>query len=219
MTALQNGRALSASLAGFIMALLLRIWGATWRVTVYGDDPFQREGQVLGALWHEGLLVGAHYYRDRQFTVMVSRSKDGELIESTLERMGFSSSARGSTSRAGLSALRGLLRLLKEGATTAIHVDGPRGPRRTVQSGILTISARSGLPIQPIAIVARPCIRFGSWDRMFLPLPFARIVCHYGSAVSLPEEADDKGLEHARAQLQQELDRVTAEAEKVLGLI
>jgi lysophospholipid acyltransferase (LPLAT)-like uncharacterized protein len=219
MTARQSGRTLSATVAGFIMSLLLRAWGATWRVSVYGDDPFLREDQLLAALWHEGLLVGAYYFRDQQFTVMVSRSKDGELIESTLERMGFSPSARGSTSRAGLSALRGLLRLLKEGATTAIHVDGPRGPRRTIQPGILTISARSGLPIQPIAIVARPCIRFGSWDRMFLPLPFARIVCHYGSAVSLPEEADDKGLEHAQAQLQQELDRVTAEAEKVLGLI
>lgn len=219
MTAQQSGRTLSASLAGFVMSLLLRLLGATWRVRVTGDDPFVGHGQVLGALWHEGLLVGAYCYRDLQFTVMVSRSKDGELIESTLERMGFSPSSRGSTSRAGLSALRGLLRLLKEGATTAIHVDGPRGPRRTVQPGILTIAARSGLPIQPIAIAASPCLRFGSWDRMFLPLPFARIACHYGSVVSLPKNADDKGLEHALAQVQQEMDRVTAEAEKSLGLI
>ncbi len=218
MTARQSARTFSANLAGWVMSLLLRIWGATWRVRVFGDDPFKRDEQVLGALWHEGLLVGAHLFRDQQFTVMVSRSKDGELIESTLERMGFSPSARGSTSRAGLSALRGLLRLLKEGATTAIHLDGPRGPRRKVQPGILTIGARSGLPVQPIAIAASPSIRFGSWDRMFLPLPFARIVCHYGSAIAVPKEADDLELEQVRERLQQELDRVTAAAEQELGI-
>jgi lysophospholipid acyltransferase (LPLAT)-like uncharacterized protein len=201
------------------MALLLRTWGATWRVRVHGDDPFRSDLQVLASLWHEGLLVGAHYYRDRQITVMVSRSKDGELIESTLERMGFSPSARGSTSRAGLSALRELLRHLKNGSHTAIHLDGPRGPRRQVQPGILTVAARSGLPIYPIAIAARPCIRFGSWDRMFLPLPFARMICHYGVPISVPKEASDQELEEIRIRLQQELDRVTVEAETELGLI
>jgi hypothetical protein len=55
--------------------------------------------------------------------------------------------------------------------------------------------------------------RLNSWDRFIFPHPFARAICQVGKAVSVPADADDRVLEAKRQELENELRRITAEAE------
>jgi hypothetical protein len=193
-------------------AWLLRALAASWRVEVSGPDhdPFAAGAArpVLAALWHEGALCAAGFYRDRGVHVAVSRSRDGEHIAAVLARLGFGESPRGSSSRGGAEALRALLRALRAQAVVAVLVDGPRGPAKQAKPGVVTAARLAGVPILPVAMAARPCLRFASWDRMRLPPPFARLRVHYGEPLRVAREASEAEAEAARAELEARLERL-----------
>jgi lysophospholipid acyltransferase (LPLAT)-like uncharacterized protein len=206
---------------GLLSSGLLRLLGATWRVEVLGHDPRRAgtgAGAQLAALFHESLLPSAWIFRDRRYSVAVSRSRDGDLIRATLLGLGYAEPIRGSSSRGGSAALRGLVRHLKDGVTIAVLVDGPRGPARVAKSGIVTLSRITGQPIQPVAFSARPAIRLKSWDRSLIPLPFARVVCAYGEALSTDARspADDAVEQAAARRLDEALTALHHEADGYL---
>lgn len=198
-------RALLAPLA----AWLLRALAATWRVEKHGADAFApgAERPLIFALWHEGALCAAGTHRDRGVHVAVSRSRDGEHIAAVLARMGYGESPRGSSTRGGAEALRALLRCLRAGGAVAILVDGPRGPAHVAKPGAIAAARLSGAPIVTIGFEARPCVRFASWDRMRLPLPFARVRIHYGEPLRVARDAPEPAAEAARTALEARLDR------------
>jgi len=189
-------------------AWLLRALASTWRVEIRGDDPFAPGAArpVLAALWHESALCAAGLYRDHGVHVAVSRSRDGEHIAAVLAKLGFGESLRGSSSRGGAEALRGVLRALDDGAVVAVLVDGPRGPAHVAKSGVVAAAKLAGVPILPVMIAARPCLRFASWDRMKLPLPFARVCLDYADRMRVAREASDAEVEATRAELEARLD-------------
>ncbi len=203
--------ALAAS-AGRLGSWLLRLLGATWRVTTEGPDPLSPKHEpVVAAFWHRNVLIAAHHYRDRDFSAAVSRSRDGDLIAALLAALGYREPPRGSSTRGGAAALRELVRLVAAGTTVSIQTDGPRGPARVSKPGVVTLARLTGRPIVPVAFGASRGVRFRSWDRTLLPAPFARIVCRYGDAIPMPEETGDDLDEQIRLQLDHELNRLTDE--------
>jgi lysophospholipid acyltransferase (LPLAT)-like uncharacterized protein len=191
-----------------LVAWLLRAVARTWRVEHRGEhDPFVPGAArpVLAALWHENALLTAALYRDRGVCVAVSRSRDGGHIVAVLDRLGFGASSRGSSSRGGTSALRTALRQLEAREIVALLVDGPRGPAWVAKSGAISAARLSGVPVLPASFAARPCFRFRSWDRMRLPLPFARVVVHYDEPIAAPKDASDEQIEALRSQLDERL--------------
>jgi lysophospholipid acyltransferase (LPLAT)-like uncharacterized protein len=195
-------RALWVPLAGW----LLRALAATWRVEVRGEDPFAAPARpLLFALWHESALCAAGTHSDRGVHVAVSQSRDGEHIAAVLARLGFGESPRGSSSRGGAEALRAVLRLLRAGGAVAILVDGPRGPARVAKAGIVAAARLARVPILPVTITARPSLRFASWDRMRLPLPFARVIVHYSEPLSIARDLSETEAEAARRELEARL--------------
>lgn len=207
-------------LFGLTTGALLRLLGATWRIEVRGQDPrtpSPSDPPRLAALFHESMVPCAWLYRDRRYSVAVSRSRDGDLIRSALLALGYAEPARGSSSRGGSAALRQMVRLLGQGTTAAVLVDGPRGPTRVAKTGIVAIARHSGIPIQPVAFSARPAHRLSSWDRSLLPLPFARVVVVYGKPMTIPEDVTDDGEEQSCARrLEQTLVELHHEADAVL---
>jgi hypothetical protein len=203
-------RSAGLRLFGMLSGGLLRLLGATWRWRVLGPDP-RRRGQAAGsevhlaALFHESLLPSVYFFRDQGYSVAVSRSRDGDLIDATLRSLGYGEPARGSSTRGGSAALRGLLRSLEAGVTVAVLVDGPRGPARVSKTGIISLARRTGRPIQPVAFSARPALRLRSWDGSLIPLPFARVVCSFGEPVHI--EADSGGDDLREQSAARELDR------------
>jgi lysophospholipid acyltransferase (LPLAT)-like uncharacterized protein len=161
--------------------------------------------------------VAAHYYRDRDFSVAVSRSRDGDLIAAVLTALGYHP-RRGSSTRGGTAVLRQLYRLVKDGVTVSVQTDGPQGPARVSKIGVVTLARLSQRPITPVAFSASPCLRFRSWDRPLLPLPFARVACLYGEPMAVAEHTDEEAEQRVRERLDAELNRLTDDLDGRLGL-
>ena len=193
-TRTRTGGIRALALRGFswLAAGLLRLLGRSWRVHEEGRnplaDPRTAAGPHIAAFWHRDMLVAAWLHRDRGFSVSVSRSRDGDWISALLARLGYSEPSRGSSSRGGAASLLGLVRRVRGGTTVSMLVDGPRGPAGEVKAGILHLARLTQVPITPVVFRARPALRFASWDRTLLPLPFARVTCCYGEPLRVPPE-------------------------------
>jgi hypothetical protein len=196
----------------WLAASSIRLLRATLRLRHHGDAQLRaweaESRRFILAFWHRHLLLMPYAYRGRRVSVLVSRSRDGELIARTVRHFGVQS-ARGSSSRGGAAGLRGLLRQARAGMDLAVTPDGPRGPRGVVQPGALLAAAATGWPIVPVAWAARPCRRLPSWDRMVVPLPLGRVCFAYGEPLWVERGA---GLEPAAAVLAARLDVAEATA-------
>ncbi len=165
---------------------------------------------ALWSLWHETLVLGTWLYRRRNIHVMISASRDGERIARITQHLGYTP-VRGSTSKGSLAATRRLVASLRAGSLAAITPDGPRGPRRCAQPGVVAVARLAGRPIVAIGIGVARCWRLRSWDRFAIPKPFARVHFVYGDPICVPREGGSDA--DYLAQIQCEMDRVTEIAE------
>ena len=152
---------------------------------------------VLFVLWHQSLLTVVGCHAALRLTAMVSRSGDGTLLSAFLARRGIRT-ARGSRSRGGAAASLELLRVLGHGDHAVSAIDGPRGPFKQPQAGIIDLARRAGCPIVPVACRAnRELVIKGAWDRLRVPLPRSHVAVGYGEPLLLPPEEPD-AAEHER---------------------
>jgi lysophospholipid acyltransferase (LPLAT)-like uncharacterized protein len=198
----------------FFAAWLIRGLRASVRLRHHGDARLreweQRGDHFILAFWHRHLLLMPYAYRGRRISVLVSQSRDGELIASTVARLGIDA-ARGSSSRGGVAGLRTLIRKAEEGWDIAFTPDGPRGPASEVQPGVILAAAATGLPIQPVAIAATRAKRLRSWDRFLVPLPLSTVHFVYGEPLTVPRRGDPA---EGAAELKRRLDVAEGEAER-----
>jgi lysophospholipid acyltransferase (LPLAT)-like uncharacterized protein len=172
-------------------------------------QPPEREPFIY-ALWHENFFVPITRFGNPDVTALVSRHADGQLLGSLLRSVGMRV-VHGSTSRGGVQALRELMR--SGVGHIAVTPDGPRGPRRVVQSGVVYLASRTGLRVVPVGVGHRRPWRVSTWDRLVIPRPFSRARCLFGRPLSVPRGLSlDQLAAHARL-LQLELDRATAAAQ------
>ena len=169
----------------------------TWRIRIIESDSLKT------ALRHQQPMVFAHWHGDEmgilyllrryKAAVITSTSKDGELMD-TIVRLFGAKSARGSSTRGGVSALKGILRLANDGWRPAVAVDGPKGPLYKVKPGIFEISKLTGGLIFPIAVACdRKFIFKKSWNKTFIPLPFARLIVVWGDSLpAVPRDGDGR---------------------------
>ena len=206
------------SLTDWLIILLatpvIHLLGLTLRIKSEGRadlGPRARPSEPpLWALWHETILMSVWYHRDQDVHVMISASRDGELISTVGKFFGYTS-IRGSSSRGGQEATREMVDYLKAGKRCAITPDGPRGPRRQMKLGAVNIARLAGCPVVPFGFAAEHFWRLRSWDQFIIPRPFSRAVFVYGEPIRIPTEGgDDQGY---LQKIQSELDRVTAAAE------
>jgi lysophospholipid acyltransferase (LPLAT)-like uncharacterized protein len=164
---------------------LLRLLNCTMRFEVKNQPA--RE-PVVYAFWHRNLIYCALLRAGDRIAVMISGSKDGELIAGPVERLGYVV-VRGSSSRQGSQALKGMLRYAKT-HSLAITPDGPKGPLGTVHPGLFQLALLANIPIVAVAIDARREWVFSSWDRFRFPKPFALIKAEYSDPIHLRSKAD-----------------------------
>jgi hypothetical protein len=138
------------------------------------------------------------------------------LVAGVLNAWGVST-VRGSTTR---GAVRGYLRLVeayRHGHNLVVLPDGPRGPRYVAKTGAVHLAKSVGGPIYPMAYAATRFVRLKSWDRLIIPLPFARILVEIGAPLLVPEQADAEQLDHCRVELERALNVLTASVTSTLG--
>ncbi|MGH7742673.1 MAG: lysophospholipid acyltransferase family protein, partial [Candidatus Eiseniibacteriota bacterium] len=95
--------------------------------------------------------------------------------------------------------------------------DGPRGPAEVVKPGVIYLAQRSGLPLLPVAVGARPSRRLRSWDGMRVPAPFARLHVETGMPMHVPAALDQAGEESWRVRLETELRELTGRVRAAVG--
>ena len=146
--------------------------------------------------------------------MIISQHRDGEFIARAVKRFGVES-VRGSTTRGGLAALRGMIRLFRTGANLAITPDGPQGPKHVVQIGAIELARQTGAPILPVTYGASRKKVFGSWDNFIFPLPFSRVVYVWGEPLLVTPDTAREELEEKRLLLQERMRQITEEADRL----
>ena len=196
----------------FVAAGLIRVLRATVKLRHHHDEPMRKMEQgnerFILTFWHRHLLLMRYCYRGKGVSVLVSQSRDGELIARTVARLGIDSS-RGSSSRGGVAGMRTLLRKAREGWDLSFTPDGPRGPASEVQPGVILAAAATGFPIMPVALAATRAKRLRSWDRFVVPLPFSTVHFVYAEPLAVERRGDPAS---AAAELKRRLDAAEAEA-------
>ncbi|MFH1276985.1 MAG: lysophospholipid acyltransferase family protein [Candidatus Eisenbacteria bacterium] len=199
---------------------LIRIMGASWRITWIGSEHETalraRGTPVLYAFWHGRLLPLTYTHRNRMIRILISRSRDGEIIRRITESLGHAH-VGGSTGKGGARAILRMVRLAGKGHDLAITPDGPRGPRERVQAGTILIAQRAGIPIVPLTAAASRGKTLRSWDRFRIPGLFARVVVITGAPFDVPADLSPEEMEVTRLRLERTLLEMGAEADRAAG--
>ncbi|MBV1837840.1 glycosyltransferase N-terminal domain-containing protein [Acetobacter estunensis] len=175
---------------------------------------------LLVAFWHEALALSPALWwwaeprnPSLRLHVLISHNRDGRLIAEIVAPWRIpalhGSSHKKGKDKGGLLALRQMRAALLAGDVVTIMPDGPKGPPRTVQVGVLALAEMTGAPILPMGAMCHHW-RAPSWDRMLVPLPFGRgrLVC--GAPVHVTSET----REAAQKLLTERLDAASAEAQR-----
>ena len=175
----------------------------------------------LYAMWHRNQCAIYGFKDKPTVSVLVSKSKDGDVVARGIKPMGFKL-VRGSKGRRGaVEASKQMIEALKNGERAAMMVDGPRGPAEVVKDGAIKIAKLSGKPIVPVCWYSTNFnwIKLPSWDGLRMPILDVRLINLYGEPIYVPEDANDEAIEVARQKLEEalkELDRrIPEEYDKV----
>jgi lysophospholipid acyltransferase (LPLAT)-like uncharacterized protein len=203
---------LALILSGAVRALY-----ATLRVRVQEEARFetlrQEHGGVLLVTWHGQSLLPIARSRGRGYFGMVSLSRDGDLLTEYFRRMEWRV-IRGSTKRGGAPAARVAVKTLcTPGTVLAITPDGPRGPARKVQPGVVFLARKSGKPLIPVGISVSRSWHARSWDSFSVPKPFARVEWLFGEPIFVGPDDDSDAV---CQRVEDAINQLEAEAREAL---
>lgn len=165
---------------------------ATCRVVFLGRErveALERAGRTwVFVAWHETTGASVALERNQRLAMMASDSRDGEYIARGIELLG-NIPVRGSSSKGGAKAVKAMAKWLRSGHSAALTPDGPRGPRRVAQPGVLWIGALSGAPLVPYHVAAtREWVLEKAWDRHRFPKPFATVYVAIGEPYAVDRQ-------------------------------
>ena len=195
---------------------ILNLLAKSYRVEIIGreyEDKLKKDyPSILYAFWHQRFLYLIYHFKNCNGRVLISYSKDGEMIAKVVESFGIVP-VRGSSSRGRIGSTREIMEVLEKGHIVGIAADGPRGPIYNVKPGIIQIAKSTGMPILPVTVGAEKKWIFNSWDRFIVPKPFSRIYMKYGEPVFVEQESSDDVLEKKRKEIELRLIKITDEVD------
>ncbi len=187
---------------------VVRAYYRTLRIRVENEEPwmahFKGGGKVIFCVWHQQLFAAIkqciRYGRYRP-SVMISKSRDGELIAGFMESIGWIA-ARGSSSRGGGRALKEMIERLGETRFAGHILDGPRGPMGKVKTGVIHLAQAADSVLVPLRVTVDNAWYLKSWDRFMLPKPFSMITLRFCDMIRLAATEDPEEMEKQRQDLE-----------------
>jgi len=193
-----------------ILILLLKILSKTWKIEWGNEEVLDNlkknlNKRFIAAFWHSDMIsiLAAGITQNTTFplTILISPSRDGEILAKIVTKLGFMVK-RGSSAKNAIGGLKVLKMVLEENGCVAIAVDGPKGPRYSAKSGTILLSKLTQAPILIVgANISRKFI-FKSWDKCELPLPFSRIKISLNNLIYIPKESTKEEIEKYRKELE-----------------
>lgn len=179
----------------------------TWRFVGRPHlDRLRASGEPhILAFWHGRILTSMMGLRDLGYKPLISENFDGEWIEAVSGHFGWGS-VRGSSSRGGARALIQMKRQLQAGENMAFTPDGPRGPERIVQPGVIWLARATGAPVIAVRSAASRGRTLSSWDHHLVPVPGAVVTIDIAPPLYVPMDADDAVSELKRQELEELLN-------------
>ncbi|MCG8632734.1 MAG: lysophospholipid acyltransferase family protein [Desulfobacterales bacterium] len=178
----------------FFAYYLIRFYSLTFRLKVENEAQWQRlldeNKTVLLCTWHQQFFSAIRHFKTyARFNpgLMISQSRDGDLISGVANRTGWHT-PRGSSSRGGKQAMGAMIDHINTYRFGAHILDGPRGPIGKVKPGAIKMALETGAIIVPFYVVADNAWFFNSWDRFMLPRPFSRVTLSFGNPIHLDTE-------------------------------
>ena len=172
-----------------IASSLINVLLKTVRIRVINSDIIteleKQNKKFVVAFWHGSMLVGWYLHRSTGTAALVSKSKDGEILDSILQKWDFNV-VRGSSRDGGKAALESMLQLVKDGFNIAITPDGPTGPIYKMKAGAVIVSQRTNVPLLLLGVGIRSKWILKSWDRFEIPKPFTRATAIYSEPFLIP---------------------------------
>lgn len=213
---------LKQKLIGFIAWVIYRCISMTWRLQLIEPEDLRanlkNQKPYVLANWHGDELVLITQIGPNKIATLASTSKDGEIMNTIIHLVGGLSS-RGSSTRGAVGGVIGLIKLVRDKKRNlSLSVDGPKGPRHVVKPGVFELARLlKGAPIYPAGVACDRAWHFPkSWNKMFLPKPFARVVIVWGEAFRFDIKEDPRSDE-LRVRFENALHHAHNEAAKKIA--
>lgn len=173
-------------------------------------------GPCVYAMWHAHQCC-VHGLPDRaNCNVLVSRSRDGQIIANVVEKWGFKVIHGSKGKKGSVEATLQMIHALEHGECCAIMVDGPKGPAKVVKDGAIKIAKKAGVPIVPVFWYSPNLtfLKFPSWDGFRIPFFWTKLINIYGEPIYVDTDNDKAQDEEVRLKVQRSLEKLEKEAPK-----
>lgn len=164
----------------------------------------QNQNYVL-AFWHGTMLLPWFVHRNKNFSALISMSKDGDLLAKQLKHWNYNV-IRGSSHKGGDVALGIMIDCAKNNYSIAITPDGPTGPPLKFKAGAVITAKKGQIPLVLAGVGFEKKKQLKSWDSFQVPLPFSKAKIIYSEPVSVNANLD-----------YQQTDIIIKSSEKILN--
>ncbi len=128
------------------------------------------------------MLFSWFLHRGKNFTALISKSKDGELLARILKHWKYNV-IRGSSSKGGDLALGIMVDCARNGECVVLTPDGPRGPAHKMKAGAVITAKKSNVPLVFLAVGYRKKRILKSWDNFEIPKFFSDVKVVYSEPI------------------------------------
>jgi len=198
----------------FFAYYLIRTYSLTFRFKVENEAQWigllKSDRPILLCTWHQQFFSAIRHFKSYSKYnpgLMISQSRDGNLISGVANRTGWHT-PRGSSSRGGKMAMGAMIDHLRTHGFGAHILDGPTGPIGKVKAGVIKMALETNSLIVPFYTEADQAWFFNSWDKFMLPKPFSRVKISFSAPIDLNRCEDDQGapdFETLRLGLEQQM--------------
>jgi lysophospholipid acyltransferase (LPLAT)-like uncharacterized protein len=172
------------------------------------------EGQnknFILAFWHGQMLLAWYLHRNKNFTALISKSKDGDLLEKILKHWKYNV-IRGSSSKGGDVALGIMVDYARNNESVVITPDGPRGPVNRMKAGAIITAKRSKTPLILLGVGYNKKRVLKSWDKFEIPKLFSTANAVYSNPVYINSDLSFADTSEIINNCEQKLNEVQADA-------
>ena len=155
------------------------------RIEYVGKEHIENTPNHIFCLWHENLplFFMAHAYFHKPNIWLTFPLWFMKPVHVMKKNIGVQELAYGASGHDGKVALQQVLTRLKEGWSTFVAPDGPKGPLKVAKDGVLIMSLKTGVPIISMSFQLEKEWRLSTWDKKRYPVFFTTLKVIYGQPI------------------------------------